>query len=201
MIQIKGQYDFADFKKAQKLHSQQSRLSTWIGYYVIGVLVLATFGGGVLAITGLLPWSIEVYPALFLGVYVLFQFVVIPHQLARVFNQQKDLSAPFEMELNDHEFSLKNQFGASHLPWNNFVKWKENKDILLLYRSDIMFNLLPKRLFRNEGELQYVLEKLRQNNVPVANRVRNSFQMVAVVVLIIVAIVVLLFQFRAQSTP
>ena len=201
MIKIQGQYELADYKKAHKLHAYRGRLYSWGNYYVIGLLIFGTVGGSLLAIANVLPWSIVFYPALILGIYVLVQFVIVPQQLKRVFNQQKDFTAPFEIELSDGEFSLKNQFGTSHLPWNAFVKWKEDKEILLLYRSDIMFNLLPKRLLSNEGEFEYVREKLRQNNVPPVNKVKNRFQTILVFVLIVIAIVVFLFQFRAQSAP
>jgi hypothetical protein len=88
----------------------------------------------------------------------------VARQLTRVFTQQKDLSAPFEMTLTDQEFSMRNEFGESHLPWDSFVKWKEDKEMLLLYRSDVMFQMLPKRLLHSDGELGYVLSRLRQTN-------------------------------------
>lgn len=194
MIQIQGQYDLADFKKAQTLHADRERLATWAGYGFIGVLIISTLVGIIVAIMGSLLWSYAFYPALVLGVYLLFQFVLRPRQLARMFKQQQELSAPFELELTEEEFIFKNQFGAGHLPWSHFVRWKENQDMLLLYRSDVMFNMLPKRLFRTPAELDYLRERLRQNNVP--NKVRNSFQWVAVGLIILVAIVVLLLQLR-----
>ena len=164
MIQINGQYELADFKKAQALHARRGRLATWGVYYVIGLMALITGVGGVLAIMGRFPWSYVLISALVLGAFVIVRFVVVPRQLTRVFTQQKDLSAPFEMTLTDQEFSMRNEFGASHLPWDSFVKWKEDKEMLLLYRSDVMFQMLPKRLLHSDGELGYVLSRLRQTN-------------------------------------
>jgi len=164
MIQINGQYELADFKKAQALHARRGRLATWGVYYVIGLMALITGVGGVLAIMGRFPWSYVLISALVLGAFVIVRFVVVPRQLTRVFTQQKDLSAPFEMTLTDQEFSMRNEFGESHLPWDSFVKWKEDKEMLLLYRSDVMFQMLPKRLLHSDGELGYVLSRLRQTN-------------------------------------
>ena len=55
MIQINGQYELADFKKAQALHARRGRLATWGVYYVIGLMALITGVGGVLAIMGRFP--------------------------------------------------------------------------------------------------------------------------------------------------
>jgi hypothetical protein len=164
MIQINGQYELADFKKAQALHARRGRLATWGVYYVIGLMALITGVGGVLAIMGRFPWPYVLISVLVLGAFVIVRFVVVPRQLTRVFTQQKDLSAPFEMTLTDQEFSMRNEFGESHLPWDSFVKWKEDKEMLLLYRSDVMFQMLPKRLLHSDGELGYVLSRLRQTN-------------------------------------
>jgi hypothetical protein len=163
VIQIKGQYELADFKKAQALHARRGRLATWSLYYVIGLMALIAVMGGVLAIMGRFPWSYVLISALVLGAFVIARSVVVPRQLTRVFTQQKDLSAPFEMTLTDQEFSVRNEFGESHLPWDSFVKWKEDKEMLLLYRSDVMFHMLPKRLLRSDSDLGYVLGRLRRS--------------------------------------
>jgi len=126
-------------------------------------MALITVVGGVLAIMGRFPWSYVLIAALVLGAFVIARFVVVPRQLSRVFTQQKDLSAPFEMNLSDQEFSMRNEFGESHLPWDSFVKWKEDKEMLLLYRSDVLFHMLPKRLLHSDDELGYVLNRLRQS--------------------------------------
>ena len=162
MIQIKGQYELADFKKAHALHARRGRLATWGLYYVIGVMAFVTVAGGVLAIMGRFPWSNVLISALVLGLFVIVRFVLMPRQLKRIFTQQKDLSAPFEMTLTDQEFAMRNEFGESHLPWDSFVKWREDKEMLLLYRSDVIFHMVPKRLLRGDGELGYVLDRLEQ---------------------------------------
>jgi len=198
MIQLKGQYGLEDFKKAQSLHAQGGKLSTWVGYGVIGFIAGVTLLGIVLALVAGFPWEFLTLPILLLAVWAFFQFVLIPYQLGRAFKQQKDLSAPFEIELTDEEFYFRNEFGNSRMPWGNFVKWKENADLLLLYRSEAAFHLLPKRLFSSGGEADYVLSHLRAHNVPNAAKVRNPVQVVFVAVLIIGAIVFFFLNFNSR---
>jgi hypothetical protein len=166
MIHLTGQYNLEDFKKAQALHVRGGKLSTWAGYLVIGLLAFATLLGMVMALVAQFPWEFVTMPALLLSVWAFFQFVLIPYQLGRVFKQQKDLSAPFEIELTDEEFYFRNEFGNSRMPWGDFVKWKESADLLLLYRSNAAFHLLPKRLFTSGQEMEYVLSHLRARVTP-----------------------------------
>jgi|SRR6185436_17268557 len=198
MIHLEGQYDLEDFKKAQSLHARGGKLSTWVGYGVIGFIAGVTLLGIVMALVAGFPWEFLTLPILLLAVWVFFQFVLIPYQLGRVFKQQKDLSAPFEIELTDEEFYFHNAFGNSRMPWGNFVKWKENADLFLLYRSEAAFHLVPKRLFSNSGEADYVLSRLRAHNVSNAAKVRNPVQVVFVAVLIMGAIVVFFLQFNSR---
>jgi hypothetical protein len=198
MIQLQGQYELSDFKKAQSLHARGGKLSTWVGYAVIGMIAVITLTGIVLALLGRFPWEFVTLPILLLAVWAFFQFVLIPYQLGRVFKQQKDLSAPFEIELTDEEFHFWNEFGSSRIPWGDFVKWKENAELLLLYRSDAAFHLLPKRLFPSGQAADYVMSHLRAHNVPNTAKVRNPVQVVFVAGLIVVAIVVFFLNFNSR---
>ena len=193
MIQIKGQYEFTDFKNAQTLHAQYGKLTTWVGYFAVGILALGTLTGIVLAVLGRFSWSDVTYftfPAIFIVILALFQFVILPRQMLRVFKQQKDLSYPFEIDLSDDGFEMRNEYGSSRVPWGDFAKWKEDANLLLLYRSDAVFQMLPKRLFQDNQELEFVHEKLRQANVPDARRVRNPVQMITFALLLLVIIVI-----------
>jgi hypothetical protein len=195
MVKIKGKYEFVDFKKAQALHARRGRLTIYLTYSVIGIMAIVTLVGIMFAISGEWPWAYVEIPALIIGAYVVFNFILFPSQLKRVFMQQKDLSAPFEMELTDNAFSLENELGASRLPWNTCVKWKEDRDMLLLYRSDVSFHMLPKRLLHDAGELQYIHEKIQEYKVPEAGKVRNPTQMIIVVALTVLAVIVALVSF------
>jgi len=71
----------------------------------------------------------------------------------RIFRQQKSLNLPFSIEATSEAFCAFNETGKTTMPWGHFVKWKESERLLLLYHSDILFNLVPKRLFQSGAEL------------------------------------------------
>lgn len=198
-MQFHGQYELADVRAAHKLHAQQSRLTTWAGYFVIGLVAIMTALGIPFALQGRFPWTLLLFPAIALGVWAFYRFYLLPRQLERVFEQQKDLSAPFTVDLTDTGFEWRNEFGSSRIPWGDFVKWKENQEMVLLYRSDYTYYMLPRRIFEAQGGIAYIREKLQQHNVSAANQVRHPVQTVLVVLLVLVLIVVFLFQFLASS--
>jgi hypothetical protein len=51
-----------------------------------------------------------------------------------------------------------NEFGHATVPWSDYVKWKENDHLFLLYVSDPVFHIVPKRYFGGADDV----EKLRQ---------------------------------------
>jgi hypothetical protein len=192
MVTLKGKFELADVKAAQNLHARSSRLITWVGYYLIGLIVLVFIGEVVLTAMRLLTWTYLLFPAFILGFLALYRFYLRPYQITRSFNQNKELSSPFEMELTDEGYGISNSYGSGKIPWKDFAKWKEDKQIILLYRTDNMFNMIPKRLLHDETEVQHILEMLRQNNVPVASKARNPVRTALWVVLAVLLLLVVI---------
>ena len=101
-----------------------------------------------------------------------------------------------EMELTEEGYAIQNSYGQGKIPWKDFAKWKADKNIILLYRTDNMFNMVPTRLLQGEAEVQYVLNQLRQNSVKEASQVKNPVRTLSralVWVLVLVIIGVLLY--------
>ncbi len=193
MVTINGKFELADLKAAQALHARAGRLVTWLGFLMLGVIILFLVGGILLALLGSLPWSIIIFPALILGFLAFFQFYLRPYQITRSYNQHKELSSPFELEITDEGYSIKNSYGTGKIPWKDFAKWKEDQQVILLYRTDNMFNMVPKRLLQEAAQVQYIHEKLSQNNVKEASQVRNPVRTILwTLVLILLLLVVVL---------
>ena len=119
---------------------------------------------------------------------VLFRYVLLPKQIREGFFKQKELSVPFELEFTDNGVSTSNEFNTSTRQWGSFVKWKENKELLLLYYSDKECSIIPKRIFSNSQEVEIIKTYLKKNKVQAV----TSRQYASCVVLIILFISVLL---------
>ena len=67
----------------------------------------------------------------------------IPRHIGRVFKQQADLRKETTISWNDEKLSLRSINAHSDLPWNEFHQWCRNDRMLLIYRSELLFNFFP----------------------------------------------------------
>lgn len=68
----------------------------------------------------------------------------------KVFKQQKSLRREFQFQWDDAGTHFKSEVGETHLKWDEFIKFHQNKNMILLYISDYLFFMLPKRLMTDE---------------------------------------------------
>lgn len=198
MISIKGKYELSDYENALKLHANQGILSSCLLYYVLAIMVIAEVAAVILALIGIIDWLVLLFPTVFLGSLVFFQFFWRPRRIARIFNQQKELSLPFTIEADEESLHFSNELSSSRLPWNYFVKWKMNDKILLLYRTDIMFNMIPMRLFNNKTDLELILGKLERNQIKKARRNWWIPIIIYIVLFVVIVSIVVLSSVRSQ---
>lgn len=133
---------------------------------VTGWIVLATllFGTSVGVNEAVHKRSIPVELWWVIGgiVYVAIWFLVLmPWRLKKIFLQQKSLQRPFELEFTDAHLSVVAENGQVTLVWSDFVKWKKNKKMILLYQSDALAHLIPLRAFSTDGDCRQVEELLK----------------------------------------
>jgi YcxB-like protein len=67
----------------------------------------------------------------------------IPHFARRVYRQQADLKRETRIEWSEAGFRAISNSGESTDPWSTFFQWKRSADMLLLYRSEALFNFIP----------------------------------------------------------
>lgn len=133
-----------------------------LGFVVFGASkILALFGGSADKLDGLFQTVIGL---MILLLFVLNRFVVIPRRVRRIFRQQKNLQRPLEFGWDRETVWSSSEIGNTKRPWSDFTKWRELKGLFLLYHSDVMFQMIPKRSFPNPDAVdefrQLLLEKL-----------------------------------------
>ncbi|KAA3643040.1 MAG: YcxB family protein [Chloroflexi bacterium] len=194
-MKIKGQLNWQDYRSAQRLHASPFKKSNPI---ITGFgIVLAI--GAVLTLLLANDQGLEIllYGLIFgAGSYILGRIIFIPNRAKRIFKQQKELQAPIEMEFTESAFSAVNEFGASSHPWNTFTRWLENKDVFLLYHSDTLYSIIPKRMLTTE-QSDLVRQYLKENIQETSQRSRLGCIIWAVLLLFAV-MVFLVFNFQQQ---
>jgi hypothetical protein len=191
MVQIKGQYTLADFQKAQQLHARQGAASANTRSFFILASVLFYASMIILVLLGHMHWLYLLAPLALLAVLLLFQYLYRPFALERTFRNHPALSEPFEWELSDQGMSISNPRGNALVAWGTFVKWVEGKDTLLLYRSHNTFQMVPKRLFGSQDDLQYLRNQLARNEVPESRKTNKRVPLIWYIILFAVIITLL----------
>ena len=87
--------------------------------------------------------------------------ILIARRSRRIFAQQKSLHDEFEFSWDETGFDLSTQSARSRHDWADFRQWAEGADGIILYQSDALFNMLPKRAF-SEDALTDIRERLGQ---------------------------------------
>lgn len=161
---IKGTISPADLLSAQWVHLRPRR-----SFAVVGMVLIALSIWGCVIMfrppmdqeLGAGRWFL---PG-FLAYLAIWFAVLIPYRSRRSYRQRKDFQREITFSASDAGLSVQNENAQGTKPWSDYLKWKEGKQTFLLYLSDSMFQLVPKRFFATEAELAQ-FRALLENNVP-----------------------------------
>ena len=154
MAQLQLQAD--DVVAAQQLHGQPPRWRMLAGIAVIGGALCVLFGWRPFNdAPG--PLSSAWGPIALLGLVLLLnpvRFVLIPWMARRLYSEQKSLRVASELEWNRHGLTHRSPAASGTLAWEDYLKWKEDDRLFLLYQSSHLFQIIPKRVFASPAEEQ-----------------------------------------------
>lgn len=163
MYTIEGQITLEDFQNANRLGRKPKGFALVMQILAYVVTVIAMLFILFLAVRNPSPGTILPF-ILMLGLIV-FMFAYVPHRVKKVYEQQKELHYPYIITIDETGLHTKNQIGEAKRPWSLFVKWREDKNLIMLYHSDVMFSMIAKRYLTEEG-IKFVHEQLKRNNIP-----------------------------------
>jgi hypothetical protein len=132
----------------------------WQGFILVALMVTWAFGLYELS-QGKVSFMCWMSPLVFFGVGV-FLFIFLPWLTKRQYKQHKLLHKPFEIEFTEQSIFSSSEYGNGSIPWTDFVKWRENKKMFLVYQSSSLMHIIPKRIFNNAEEEQTLRTYLTQ---------------------------------------
>lgn len=143
-----------DMVQLRRLGMRPRKWLAIVGYVVLAILAAAMvlwiyewIASGVLP--GGIGWTFG------LAAYFWFIFAVaVPWRQRRIFRQQKTLRHPVTVEFTEEAFVAEAAHGHSRLPWAELHKWKSNSKLILIYHSDALCNLVPRRAFASDEDFQ-----------------------------------------------
>lgn len=194
-MKITGQVEYNDYLQGFLLH-YKSNPSTMFLFY--GILIFC----GLLGISSLILSIIRGYPItyaliiLFVALSVfLYRFVFLPIQIKNSFRIQKELNAPFEYEFTETHMLLNTLYNKSSIPFTEFVKWKENKVVFLLYYNPNCFYVIPKRFFMDPQQIDLIkayIDATKNNKMKEIRRISRKTNWIIYAVLFLLIIILVL---------
>jgi len=148
MIKFSGQLTSDDYLDANKLHMRKRgwKRVLWIVFWVLlGVGALLSADIAMQDRNAGLPPLLLIL--LIAGVQLFLRLFYVPRRVRRVYSQQPNLQLPFESVCTDSGIESSNANSTNRLPWNHLTRWKEGPALFVVYQSDLIFNIVPKRCF------------------------------------------------------
>ena len=158
---ISGTIQLTDFLSAQRLHRKPSKkirvvyfvlfsfsviagsISLWLHHFVLGSAFLGAAIGGVIGESAV-------------------RYLYVPWWARRIYRQQKNLHESFKYWWDIEQLSGESKSGRGQRPWKHYTKWKENEDVFLVYHSDVLFEMVPKKWFKEPNQLNNFREHLQK---------------------------------------
>lgn len=161
MTPVRLDYVADDYVAAMKLHGRwpvrRLLIGVGIGLAAAAALFVLPRAWPAVAVAGVLGGVIG-----WLICYALSWLFYLPWKARRLFVQQKSLHETYELAWDDEGLSMCGRLGQGRTPWDAYLKKKENEAIVLLYQSDLLFQMLPLRAFTaaQRQSLQPYLERV-----------------------------------------
>ena len=149
------QLGLEDIKQAQRLHFWQfvrSR-SGMIRIAVSCVRATALFALVVLMlgkgrnVTSLILFFALASPFIVMACCVALIFFLGKRLARKALDQQKTLQMRYRISWTDRGILIESEYGATRMPWGDFRKLRQDQNLILLYESDRLYRLIPKRCF------------------------------------------------------
>jgi hypothetical protein len=150
MAAITGFISVADYLAAQRLHRKRAAMVCYgiaVAAVVCGVMwwyFTADRSAFLLLCAGLGGFAGELTMSL----------IYLPWKVRRLHKQQKDLACTFTYTWDENVLRARAENGQSIRPWTHYFKLKANKDVLLLYHADNLFEMFPTRWFEDAAEMK-----------------------------------------------
>lgn len=100
----------------------------WLGPSLFAIVFAGLLGGGLMG-----------------GIYLAI-YLIMPRRARRLYRQQASMQQPLTYGWDDAGISFRSVYGSGLLPWPDFHRWSDGRDMFLFYLNDQLFYFLPHRV-------------------------------------------------------
>lgn len=148
-----------DYIAAVRLNYKPRKVWAVIGLFVVLLAVIAF----VLGVRDIARgkgdiWDVIGLPAI--AYPPLWYFVFLPRRIRKLYKQQRALHETHDVTFDEAGIATTYAFAKGVMPWSHVHKWRESEDLFLVYHSDAMFSIFPKRDFLPASDADRLREQL-----------------------------------------
>jgi YcxB-like protein len=156
-MDVRYQCTLEDYKEAQVAHWTPSKGRRVLRAFLIGLILASGIrlyiasGGtaGVLPLAGLLLWF-------------LLRFVYRPYYLKRDYRNHPNLAREHSLSIDDSGLQARSEVAEGRRAWTAYTKYRETRNLFVLYLGSRMFEIIPKRAF-SAVQLEELRNLVRQH--------------------------------------
>lgn len=151
-MELKGRVVVGDLLAAQWVHVRPRRSLAVVGMVLLGLTVFVMAAQFIAHRPSLTDPGTWIMPGI-LAYFAFTAFVWVPGRVRRSYSQRKDFQHEISMVVTSAGIEARTVQGYGVKPWSDFLKWKEGKSVFLLYLSDHMYQVVPKRFFAGRADI------------------------------------------------
>lgn len=151
-----------EHREAQWLAFRPRRPFAVLGIVVVGLFIWALWYSWFRMVNPNLVW-IRWVLLVALIYYPLHAFVIAPIRWDRTFRLQKALTREARLDVGEDGMEVEQADAHASVAWADLYKWKEGKSLFLVYFSDRLFHIIPKRGFVSPEEVDEYRDLLLKN--------------------------------------
>ena len=138
-------------------------------FATLAIVYVVLLVGGVRVASGHFPEWRHVWMAagiaavVAIGVPVL-NHLIMPRAGRKIYDQQRALHQRYTVIFEGDRFVVETPTSRDEIHYADLIHWSEDRQMILLYQSAVMFRVVPKRVL-DDGQLAFLHQALLRNGV------------------------------------
>jgi hypothetical protein len=161
MSSVTFRYAEADLIDGWRVHRRNNPAVLRVRLALLAIAIgagLYVYAAGGLDHPVVLAWGAVGGLAL-VGLILLADRLIQPRRARRVLAQQKALQGEMTLDWDAQGIAFTNATGHSRLVWSGYCRWRESQASLVLFLSDNLVNIIPKRCL-TEAQIAEIRDSL-----------------------------------------
>lgn len=167
MMQLEYRLTLKDYQEANQTHFQKMRrlsyIFCWLLSIFFGVIGLLSVIASILLLTGMIsdnnleePISTLINGCVFLAVAIFVNPTLNLLQRYLIYRNWKSnpsIREPVNIEVTEEGIDFEGATFKSAIKWQIYTNFLESKNLFMLYQSNNLFNMIPKRAFSSNEQI------------------------------------------------